>query len=508
MKKACHGAVLAVLVLSSYCRAQEFDPDTVAAAESLGWIDELMLDAVPGSSLLVRHDRRFDDVALRVRVDHPAYRAGIIRTPTVSERPLWWLLLRRGSVSVGAGDLTGESGLGTILSVAQGRGRSRVAPITPGPQSVRGGVGDVRGVTGSYAIDTACSAHLMVGRRDANLENVAAAWLNVDARPMSASFTGLVRQSPSRTAAAVAAAMRTHLDACDLGAELAADDRRRLAMQLFASSKRSAVSTSLSLWYAQPGSDFPLGAVLATSESMVNSWGAMLRGRVTERGVLTARCAVTLFGRPWRTRLLPMASAGFEFLADVEQRVTSRLLIEWRLWHRHDEDGVSGIQRQQLQRILWSGRIRAERIVSADLTVRANIDLRFVRCGNEAWSAGSFGWLDLRWRVAPSSVMRLRAAVYASESSDAAITTVEYASQGLQTMVRGLGWGRRMSASFELQASPLVTLALQAAISSALRGDAAESETMLRLSAQLRMDPTNSAKTSALRADGRHEPRE
>ena len=153
-----------------------------------------------------------------------------------------------------------------------------------------------------------------------------------------------------------------------------------------------------------------MGSLLASSGTVQNTWGGCLRIRATQQGLATLRLSVTLSGRPWRSWLLPMATNAIDIVGDVEQRVTPRLHVEWRIRHRQDEDGASAAQREQHERTLWMLRIRLRRIVHDRLEIRCNADLRVMRYASAPFTNGSLGWVDARWDVTSYAVIRGRIA--------------------------------------------------------------------------------------------------
>ncbi|MEY3386556.1 MAG: hypothetical protein RIR53_1367 [Bacteroidota bacterium] len=483
--------VLLLLLCAGASHAQEFDPDTLMVTESQTWIEDLMMDALPGSSVLVRTGAGHEITGMRAVLDHPTVHGGLLQSAALGEHPLWWAGLRGHAWTLTAGDVTAEAGFGTLLSAARGMGRSRLLParplrkIAPGvhSQSVRGGVGGMRGLAAACQLDTQTVGRIMIGRLDN--ADVSAAWLESRLLGALSCVTFLVRRDTQGIAPALAVSIGEQFGPVEAGCEIVLDALMRPALQALLAVRSTMAPTSLSLWFAPAACDLPMGSVWATSEPMSNTWGAMLRQRVSVRALATLRLSACVYGRPWRTRLLPMASVGMDVIADVEQRVTQRLVAEWRLRHRYDEDGRTDGLRRQMQRNLWSARIRLRRNVTRELDVRANIDLRALRHGHEAWSYGTFGWIDACWRSGTSVVVRLRAGVFAAESSDVAVASVEYASQGLQTVVRGLGWGRRASFGGEWTVPGVATIAVQASAESRLYDGELRNDVRLRLSAGL-----------------------
>lgn len=506
--------VLLLLLCAGASHAQEFDPDTLMVTESQTWIEDLMMDALPGSSVLVRTGTASHIMSMRALIEHSAFYAGLLRSATSAGQPLWWLGARGHRWNLLVGDVTAEAGYGSLLSIARGMGRSRFQAASPlralgtpvHGRSVRGGVGGVRGVAMAMQFDTLMVGRMMIGRTtDAE---VLAAWLESNLLGSASCVTVMVRRDTVGIAPALAVSVGDRFGAVEASCELTLDRQLRAAMQGGVVVRSPSASTSVSLWYAAADCDLPMGSVWATSEPMANTWGLMVRQRATVRGLATLRLAASLVGRPWRSRLLPMASTGMDVIADVEQRVTGRLTAEWRLRHRHDEDGRTDGVRRQLQRYLWSARLRLRRTVTRDLDVRANIDLRALRHGHDAWSYGTFGWIDACWRSGTSVVVRLRAGVFAAESSDVAVAGVEYASQGLQTMVTGLGWGRRVSFSSEWNIGTLATVAVQASAQSRFYAGQLRSDVGLRLSVGIFGTALGLTMNGASPADDMREPHE
>lgn len=502
------GVIVALLTLNGVLQAQEVDPDTLHMPEEVSWLDDLLLDAVPETSLLLRSTGASDVTSVRALMDHPSFRIGLVRTPASGSDPLWWVIAHGSGWTVGLGQVAAQSGLGSMVSSARGFGRSRLAPARTVSPPIRGGVGGVRGASLAVRLDTSMTLHLLGGRIMSTTQGLLAGWLEDSLLGGMFTATLLARESQGTPSGAAGLTYRRKLAPFDLGAEIALDGRRRVAAQAIISTMHATSSASLSLWYADADCDLPLGSIVATAERAANSWGLMLRLRSTTRGMATFRCSAALFGRPWRTRLLPMASTGFEFIADLEQRVTQRLRADWRLWHHHDEDGVSLVQRRLVPRRMWTARLRLHRRISPSLQVRANADVRFVRLADGEWLSGSIGWIDLRWNTGPLITLRARASVFASEVSDAAITTVEYASVGLQSMVRGIGYGRRVSVGFEWNLGAHITTAAQAFVQQALRADGTQTDIGLRLVLRAHHARDDMATAVALPADGRHEPHE
>jgi hypothetical protein len=488
--------------------AQEIDPDTLHMPEEFSWMDDLLLEATPGTSVVMRSTGASDVTSVRALMDHPSYRVGVVRTPSSGTDPLWWVIARGKGWTVGLGQVAAESGLGSIVSSARGFGRSRLAPARTSSQPMRGGVGGVRGAALSVRLDTSTTLHLLGGSITPSAQGLLAGWLEGSLFSGVATATLFARESEGAPSGAAGLTYRRQLEPFDFGAEIALDGRCRGAMQAVIGTRRATASASLSLWYADADCNLPLGSIMATAERATNSWGLMLRLRSTIRGMANFRCSAALFGRPWRTRLLPMASAGYEIIADLEQRVTHRLRADWRLWHKHDEDGVSLEQRRQQQRRMWSARLRIHRRISPMLDVRANADVRLVRLADGEWLSGSFGWIDLRWNPGPLTTLRARASVFASELTDAAITTVEFTSVGLQSMVRGLGFGRRVSVGLEWKLGAHVTTAAQAFVQQTLRQEGSQTDIGLRLVLRAALTREDIAKAVASPADDKHEPHE
>ena len=500
--------IITLLTLAAVLPAQEIDPDTLHMPEEVSWMDDLLLDAVPETSLILRSTGASDVTSVRALMDHPSFRVGVVRTPASGSDPLWWVLAHGSSWTVGLGQLAAESGLGSIVSSARGFGRSRLAPVRAVSPSMRGGAGGVRGAALSVRLDTSTRLHLLGGSIASTTQRLMAGWLEGNLLGGTVTATLFASESEGAPSRAAGLTYRRTLAPFDIGAEIALDGRYRAAAQAIVSTMRATSSASISLWFADADCDLPLGSIVATAERASNSWGLMLRLRSTTRGMATFRCSAALFGRPWRTRLMPMASTGFEIIADLEQRVTQRLHADWRLWHRHDEDGVSSVQRRQERRLTWSARLRLHRHISPSLQVRASADVRFVRLADGQWLSGSIGWIDLRWNAGPLTALRARASVFASEVTDAAITTVEYASVGLQSMVRGLGFGRRVSLGFEWKLGTHVTTAAQAFVQQALRAEGSQTDIGLRLVLRAHLTRADLATAVASPADDRHEPHE
>lgn len=322
------------------------------------------------------------------------------------------------------------------------------------------------------------------------------------------SLNTLVRLTPLGLRTSVSGSFTTRIAAADVGAEVALDGMGHSAAQAVVSLRSAMRSASLSLWWADAQCDLPMGSMLASSGAVQNTWGGCLRLRTTQPGLATLRLSVALSGRPWRSWLLPMATSSIDIVGDVEQRVTPRLHIEWRIRHRQDEDGVSAVQREQHERILWMLRIRLRRIVHDRLEVRCNADLRVMRRAPAPFTSGSLGWVDARWNVGSSAVVRARVSVFDSEQFDVAPTMVEYAARGLQALTYANGFGRRASLGIEWMVGPALFVALQASIDSRLRYGQHSTTGELRIGCGLQIDREDVLTSVTSREDDMHPPRE
>ncbi len=456
--------------------AQEIDPDTLQDVESQSRFDELMLDALPGSSASLRADNNGALRAMRLLVEHPNYRLGYISTAASAERR--WALIGDTAWMLAAGDIVVQRGLGTLSSVARGMGRSRLAPFTGqirrstalGLHSpFRAGAGGLRGYGASVLLDSFTRVHAAWGhapeRPELTVAMLAADLQHAGITVSATLLAGTAAYAGSLSGSASASGM---IGTTGLAAELAFDASGRFALQCLASHVRRTASISLVLWNAHALADLPLGSLLASARSAANSWGGDLRLRISQRGVATVRLSLALSGTHGRSWLLPLASRTIDLTGDVEQRVTDRLHVEWRLRHRRDEDGVSDDLRRQNDRLLWLLRVRLRRIVHDRLEVRCNADLRLLLRPKSAMQSGTLGWVDARWKTGAVTILRFRASVFASDDPDVAPAMVEYSARGLQTLVSGNGFGRRMGMGVEWHLTPTVCLALQAAVESRL----------------------------------------
>lgn len=471
-------SVACLLSMIPRLAAQEIDPDTLQDVESQQRFDELMLDALPGSSAALRVEAGSTVRAARFRLEHPNYRFGYVSTATSSER--WWTLLGDTTWMLAAGDFVIQRGLGTLTSVARGMGRSRLSPIgsrlrsseASAPLSpFRAGAGGLRGLGVSVLIDSLQRLHVACGTTPERPgETVAMVGADVRRRGITASATLLAGIGASGLVLSGSASASGMVGNVGLMAELALDVHGRAAMQCLAATARGPTAVSLTLWNVHAGADLPLGSLPASSTRVANSWGGDLRMRITQRGVATVRLALSLSGTHGRSWLLPLASRSVDVIGDVEQHVTERLHVEWRMRHRRDEDGISGDVRRQRQRQLWMVRLRLRRTVHDRLEVRCNADLRLVqRQTSDAHLSGSLGWVDVRWEASPLTVLRFRASVFASDEADVAPMMVEYAARGLQTLVTTNGYGRRIGLGVEWNLTPIVCVALQAAVEARMR---------------------------------------
>lgn len=516
--KGLFGAWIACLLIGLPAHAsQEVDPDTLQDVESQQRFDELMLDALPGTSVSVRADQLNAPTAARLLMEHPNYRLGYVRTAASSER--WWMLLGDTTWMLAAGDFVIQRGLGTLTSVARGMGRSRLSPFGGRALSstslvlqspVRAGAGGLRGCGASLRVDSLMRLHAIWGsvpeRPGATMAMVA---VDVRCTDIVASASVLVSQAASGPTLSGSASASGIVGTVGVAAELAIDASGRAAMQCLASHATGPASISLVLWNAHALADLPLGSLLASARSASNSWGGDLRMRITQRGLATVRIALSVCGTHGRSWLLPLASRTIDLMVDVEQRVTDRLLVEWRVRHRRDEDGVSGDVRHQNERLLWQLRLRVRRVVHDRLEVRCNADLRMLlRQDSDVHHSGSLGWIEARWKVSPLTVLRVRASVFASDDADVAPMMVEYAARGLQTLVSTNGYGRRLGLGIEWHLTPMVCVALQAAVETRLRPGEMRTAGDLRASIVYHARRDDVLRSVASPEDDTHPPRE
>lgn len=491
--------VVLLLAMVSLCRSQESDPDTLQDVGTQGLFDQLAVSAVPGSSALVRLDAVEGVSYARIMLSKPHYTLGYVRSADSSVPPRIWAVLQGDRWSIAGGDIVIERSLGTLTSALRGMGRSTLAPISLGKRSMfsgdemqspfRAGVGGLRGAGASVQLDSNLTVMLAAGRPsespDDRLLLVSA---DVEILGGVGTLNSLVQVAPSGTRGSMSGSFTTRIAAVDIAAEVALDGMGHSAVQAAVSMRSATRSASLSLWCADAQCDLPMGSLLTSSGAVRNSWGGCLRFRASQRGLATMRLSVMLSGRPWRSWLLPMVTNTVDIVGDVEQRVTPRLHVEWRIRHRQDEDGVTSVQREQHERILWMLRIRLRRIVHDRLEIRCNADLRMMRTESAPFTNGSLGWVDARWNVGSSAVVRGRASVFASEQFDVAPTMVEYAARGLQTLSYANGFGRRASLGIEWTLGPAMFIALQASVDSRLRYGQKSTTGELRISCGLQID--------------------
>lgn len=458
--------------------AQEIDPDTLQDVESQRRFDALMLDALPGSSASVRVERGAAPAAARLLLEHPNYRLGYVGTAASPER--WWTLLGDTTWMVAVGDIVIQRGLGTLTSAARGMGRSRLSPISSIARRTassalqspfRAGIGGLRGCGASAHVDSIVRLHAAWGI-DMERPGVQMAMIAADMRSsgVTASATVLASHEDSGTTLSGSVSALGMVGSIGVAAELAIDPLGCVALQCLGAYASGPTSVSLVFWNAHAQAELALGSLLASTRSATNSWGGDLRMRISQRGVATVRLALSLSGTHGRTWLLPLASRTMDVIGDVEQRVTDRLHIEWRVRHRRDEDGASGDVRRQNDRLLWQLRLRVRRIVHDRLEVRCNADLRLLqRQASDVYLNGTLGWVEARWKVSPITVLRFRTSVFASDEVDVAPMMVEYAARGLQTLVSANGYGRRVGMGVEWQLTPIMCVALKAAVETRLR---------------------------------------
>lgn len=506
-----------VLTVMPTLAAQEIDPDTLQDVESQQRFDELMLDALPGSAAALRVSQGSAPATMRLLLEHPNYRLGYVRTATSPER--WWTLLGDTTWMLVAGDFVIQRGLGTLTSVARGMGRSRLSPFCGRARSselptllspFRAGVGGVHGCGASVRIDSLTRLNAAMGIMSER-PGVTMAMVSADVRcaDIVISASMLASHTASSLTLSGSASASGMVGNVGVAAELAVDASGRAAVQCLASRATGPASVSLVLWNTHARADLPLGSLLASARSASNSWGGDLRMRITQRGVATVRLALSLSGTHGQSWLLPLASRTIDLMGDVEQRVTDRLHVEWRVRHRRDEDGTSGDVRYQDERLLWQMRLRVRRIVHSRLEVRCTADLRLLlRQASDVHQSGSLGWIEARWKISPIAILRFRASVFASDDADVAPMMVEYAARGLQTFVSGNGFGRRLGMGVEWQLTSAICVALKAAVEMRLRPGEMRTLSELRASIVLHARRDDVLRSVALPEDDTHPPRE
>ena len=275
----------------------------------------------------------------------------------------------------------------------------------------RAGVGGLRGAGASMRFDSSLAVVLVAGSpAESTDDRLLLVSTDLEVFGGIGSLNTLMHQTPLALRTGFSGSFTTRIAAADIAAEVAFDGMGHSAAQAVVSHRSATRSASLSLWWADAHCDLPMGSLLASSGTVQNTWGGCLRIRATQQGLATLRLSVTLSGRPWRSWLLPMATNAIDIVGDVEQRVTPRLHVEWRIRHRQDEDGASAAQREQHERTLWMLRIRLRRIVHDRLEIRCNADLRVMRYASAPFTNGSLGWVDARWDVTSYAVIRGRIA--------------------------------------------------------------------------------------------------
>lgn len=506
---------MVLLVTISECPSQESDPDTLQDVDSQSLFDQLAVATLPGSSALVRLDATEGLSYARMVFSNPGYTLGYVQGADTSIPPRIWAMLRGEGWSVAGGDFVIDRSLGTLTSASHGMGRSNLSPVRLEKRSMlsgnemqspfRAGIGGLRGAGASVRAYSGLTFVLAAGRPVEGADDrLLLASADLETNDGIGTFNALVQITPSGTRTSMSGSFTTLIAGAGVAAEIAIDARGQLAAQTVASMRSAVRSASLSLWWADAQCDLPMGSMLASSGDVRNTWGGSLRFRATQRGLATMRLSVTLSGRPWRSWLLPMATKAVDMVGDVEQRVTPRLHVEWRIRHRQDEDGVSAVQREQHERILWLLRVRLRRIVHDRLEVRCNADLRMMRSASAPFASGALGWLDARWNVGPSAVVRGRVSVFASEQFDVAPIMVEYAARGLQTLTYSHGFGRRASLGIEWAVGPSMFIALQASVDSRLRYSQQSSTGEIRISCGLQIDREDVLTSVTSREDDRH----
>ncbi|MBU3678391.1 MAG: hypothetical protein FGM32_02125 [Candidatus Kapabacteria bacterium] len=503
----------------SRCLSQESDPDTLQDVSTQGLFDQLAVSALPGSSAQLRLDAAEGIRYARMMLSNPDYALGYVRSADQSIPERAWAMLRGEVWCIAVGDIVIDRSLGTLTSASRGMGRSTLAPIRLGMRSMlsgtemhspfRAGVGGLRGAGASIRFDSS-RAILLVAGRPAQGTDDRVLLVSADQEMLGGvgSLSTLVHLTPLGYRTSVSGSLITRIASADVAAEVALDGMGQSAAQAVVSQRSATRSASLSLWWADAQCDLPMGSMLASSDAVRNTWGGCLRLRATQRGLATFRLSVALSGRPWRSWLLPMATKTIDIVGDVEQRVTPRLHVEWRIRHRQDEDGISAVQREQHERILWMLRIRLRRSVHDRLEIRCNADLRLMHRASAPFTSGSLGWVDARWSVGSSAVVRGRLSVFASEQFDVAPTMVEYAAGGLQTLTYATGFGRRASVGIEWTVGPAMVVALQASIDSRLRYGQHSTAGELRIGCGLQIDREEVLTGVTSREGDMHPPRE
>lgn len=473
-----HVVSVAMVALLACCAcAQEVDLDTLREVSSQSLIDEIITQAAPGTRLAVRIGDAGQLANLRVSIEHPRYRLGLLHQPMQDLPTLGWAIVGGRTWMLAAGDCIVEPSLGTLLSVSNGMGRSA---LTPHPvsdvmnnhgelaSSFRGGRGGIRGLLTRAAITSRDVVTFVAGNTSDDYQR-GCAIVGVDSQrwgTSSAAYLLARRTNDNRILLAASVSTAVRYKGLRMAAEVVSDHRGRPALQSMLRYEVRPTTVSAVCWWAHPHCELPMGSLLAASGAVANSWGGNIRVRHRFADLATFSLSVTIMGHPWRTYRLPMASTSFDLIGDVQQRVTDRLHVEWRVRVRHDEEGQTLQLREQHERLRWTLRCRVERRVHSALDVRMNADVQIGRTGHAPYVLAALVWVEPRWKVRDRCTLRGRLSVYASPEFDIAPRFVEYASSGLQTMVIANGYGRRASLSVEWELGAHALMALQTSVES------------------------------------------
>lgn len=500
-------------VLFSLCvGAQEVDLDTLREVSTQSSIDEVITQSTPGTRLSLRFNDAGQLANLRVSMMHPWYRLGFLHQPLQQLPTLGWAIVGGKRWTLAAGDCIVEPSLGTLLSVSNGMGRSVLMPYHVSDivstaddlaATIRGGRGGIRGVMSRVAV-TSHDVMTFVAGSSTDADQRRCALIGIDTYRWSVpSAAYLLAWHTNDDGVALAASVSSvaRYKGLLLGAELVTDHHGRLAVQSVLRFRTPQTTTSLICWWTHPHGEFPLGSLAAVSGAVANSWGGNLRIRHRIVDLATFSFSATLMGHPWKSYRLPMASMSAELLGDVQQYITDRLQVEWRIRIRHDEEGHTLDVREQHQRVRWMLRCRVQRRVHSTLDVRLNADLQVGRTGNAPYESSALAWIEPRWNVRESLVVRGRLSVYASPEFDIAPRFVEYAGSGLQTMVVANGYGRRASFGIEWGVAGHAVLTVQANIESRVNAGVYLTSTELRAALAVRFDRARTTSVVSPAAD-------
>ncbi|MEN9281522.1 MAG: hypothetical protein RL594_457 [Bacteroidota bacterium] len=498
MKSLVVSSAMAVLLALCAC-AQEVDLDTLREVSTQSLIDEIITQAAPGTRLSLRFGDAGQLANLRVSIEHPRYRLGLLHQPMQDLPTLGWAIVGGRTWMLAAGDCIVEPSLGTLLSVSNGMGRSALMPNHVSDvmnnhgelaSSFRGGRGGIRGLLTRAAATSRDVVTLVAGNTVDDYQR-GCALIGIDSQRWGASSAAYLlarRTNDNRILLAASVSTAAGYKGLRMAAEVVSDHRGRPAVQAVMRHDLAPTTVSVACWWAHPQCELPLGSLLAASGAVANSWGGNIRIRHRIVDLATFSLSVTLMGHPWRTHRLPMASTSFDLIGDVQQRITDRLRIEWRVRVRHDEEGRTLQLREQHERLRWTLRCRVERRIHSALDVRMNADVQIGRSGLAPFVSAALVWVEPRWNMRERFTLRGRLSVYASPEFDIAPRFVEYASTGLQTMVVANGYGRRASLSVEWEAGDHAVLALQTGIESRVSSGVYVTSSELRATLGIRLN--------------------